>query len=236
MAPSLKRVYWDACAWIALIQREKIRDEKGVVTEDRDTMCRTVWTAAQKDKTVEIVTSALSLVEVCKSKGVVAEGDSKIAAFFEHPHIEMVNLDRFVGERARELMLAGHPGLKPPDATHVATAALGNVDEMHTFDDKLLNLTGKIFRADGAYLKICKPDAGGPMPLLTSVPLLDNLEPADADDIDLSEELGQGEVHTDTRPAIDDDQHIQSERPLSPDGGSGAPIAVREQPSADDKA
>ena len=66
MATSLKRVYWDSCAWIALIQREKIRNDKGIVTEDRDTMCRTVWTAAAKDKTTEIVTSALSFVEVCK--------------------------------------------------------------------------------------------------------------------------------------------------------------------------
>ena len=176
MAASPKRVYWDACTWIALIGREKIRDASGVVTEDRDTMCRTVWTAAQKDKTVEIVTSTLSLVEVCKAKEVKAEGNSKIADFFEHPHILMANLDRFVGEEARKLMLAGHPGLKPADASHVATAALQNVDEMHTFDKKLLDLDGKIDRLDGAKLRICKPDAGKDTPLFNQAPLLEQID------------------------------------------------------------
>jgi hypothetical protein len=32
---SSRRIYWDACAWIALIQQEKIRDAKGQVIEDR---------------------------------------------------------------------------------------------------------------------------------------------------------------------------------------------------------
>lgn len=224
MAPSLKRVYWDACTWIALIQREKIVDDNGVVTEDRDTMCRTVWTAASKSNTTEIVTSALSLVEVCKAKEVVAEGESKIAAFFEHPHIEMVNLDRYVGERARELMLHGYPGLKPPDATHVATAALANVDEMHTFDVKLLNLSEKILRADGTLLRICKPDAGPPIPLLTApAPLLEHqdaeiIEEPEEDDLDVSAEL-EGEVEppvpaaeeatlavAEMEPAVDEDK------------------------------
>lgn len=35
MADSPKRVSWDACTWIALIQQEKIRDENGNVVEDR---------------------------------------------------------------------------------------------------------------------------------------------------------------------------------------------------------
>lgn len=173
MATSPRRVYWDACTWIALIQREKIRDDKGVVTEDRDALCRTVWFAAKNDRTTEIVTSALSLVEVCKSKEVVAEGGDKIASFFEHPHIDVVMLERFVGERARELMLAGYSKLKPPDATHLATAALANVDEMHTFDDKLLALNGKILKADGSKLRIAKPDAATTAPLLAQAPLLE---------------------------------------------------------------
>lgn len=42
MAASPKRVYWDACAWIALIQKEKIRDGHGNVTEDRETLRKSV--------------------------------------------------------------------------------------------------------------------------------------------------------------------------------------------------
>jgi len=55
MATSLKRVYWDACAWIALIQKEKIRDKRGVIIEDRETMCKAVIAAAKASK-CEIVT------------------------------------------------------------------------------------------------------------------------------------------------------------------------------------
>jgi hypothetical protein len=61
-------------------------------------------------------------------------------------------------------------GLKPPDAAHLATALISNVDEMHTFDTKLLSLDGKLDKADGTKLKICKP---GPF---SSAPLLDLLD------------------------------------------------------------
>ncbi|MGH6867886.1 MAG: hypothetical protein ACREDA_03220, partial [Methylocella sp.] len=97
---------------------------------------------------------------------VIAEGEDKIAAFFKHEFIIVANLNRYVGERGRELMLIGYPGLKPPDASHVETAAISNADEMHTFDKKLLDMNGLVDRADGTKLKICKPDVGDPLPLL----------------------------------------------------------------------
>jgi hypothetical protein len=45
-----------------------------------------------------------------------------------------------------------------------------NVDEMHTFDDALLALDGRLDKDDGAKLKICKASAGDPTPLLGSNP------------------------------------------------------------------
>ncbi len=39
MAASLERVAWDACTWIALIQREEIKNESGAITEDRERLC-----------------------------------------------------------------------------------------------------------------------------------------------------------------------------------------------------
>lgn len=237
MAASLKRVCWDACAWIALIQREKIRDEKGVVTEDRDTMCRTVWTAAHKDKTTEIVTSSLSLVEVCKSPEVVAEGESKISAFFEHPHIEMVNVDRFVGERARELMLMGYSKLKPPDATHVATAALSNVDEMHTFDGKLLDLDGRIIKANGSKMRICKPDAGPSIPLFspTAGPLLEIEDHDSAVDGPVQEPVSipPAQAHS-GQPAEKTSGAVAATRPLAePTSDLLPPVSSRAAPVAE---
>lgn len=165
MANSPRRVYWDACTWIALIQREKI----AVGGSDRDTLCRAVIAEAKKNK-IEILTSTLSLVEVCKDPAIRATGDDLIGAFFENDYILLMNLDRLVGEHARQLMTSGHAGLKPPDAVHLASAILGLASELHTYDDKLLKLDGKIARVDGGQLRICAPDVGGtPPPLLSGM-------------------------------------------------------------------
>lgn len=166
MAASPKRLYWDACTWIALIQKEKIRDENGVLVEDRETMCKSVTHAAESGA-VEIVTSTLSLTEVCRIDEIKNAEEDVIANFFENEWILLANVDRAVGERGRELMRAGYSKLKPPDAIHLATAALANTDEMHTFDDRLLRLDKRVAKANGDPLPICKPDPGGPaMPLL----------------------------------------------------------------------
>jgi predicted nucleic acid-binding protein len=152
--------------WIALIQKEKILDGKGG-TEDRYGMCRNVIEAAKKGQ-IELVTSFFTQAEVFKP------GDAATAnleAFFETDYILRVNMDKFVSDRAQAIMGSGIvKGLKPADATHLATAAVSSVDEMHTYDDRLLNLDGKIDKTDGTKLKICKPDPGGPpVPLLEAM-------------------------------------------------------------------
>jgi predicted nucleic acid-binding protein len=170
MATSTKRVYWDACIWIALIQKEKIPLPSGGI-EDREQMCRSVIEAAKKGR-LEIATSTLCLAEVCKHLDLrAATPADKIAEFFEHDYILLVNVDRYVGELARELMLHGHSKLKPPDAIHLATAAITQgIEQMHTFDRDLLDLDGVLDKMDGTKLKICKPDPGGPAaPLLEAM-------------------------------------------------------------------
>jgi len=65
MAASRSRVAWDACAWIALIQKEKIPLPGGGF-EDRERMCRTVFNQAEQENGgLVIVSSALCLAEVC---------------------------------------------------------------------------------------------------------------------------------------------------------------------------
>jgi predicted nucleic acid-binding protein len=165
MATSPDRVCWDACSWIALIQDERIVED-GI---ERATRCKTVLEQAKKRK-IEVVTSALCLAEVCKIKDVAASEPVTLADFFEHEFILLIALDRRVGELARELMMRGLPGLKPPDACHLATAAITpGVRELHSFDERLLKLTNKVQKADGGLLRVCFPDAGGPTPPLLRV-------------------------------------------------------------------
>lgn len=167
MAKAPKRVCWDACVWIALIQDEKIRED-GRVVEDRGVMCRGVIEQAKRGK-IEIVSSALALAEVCKNRDIKDGDPERLAAFFENDYVLIANLDRMYGEHARKLMMSGHFGLKPQDACHLATAALTPaVSELHTFDRGLLNLDLKVERADKALLRVCKPDSdlGDDPPLL----------------------------------------------------------------------
>jgi predicted nucleic acid-binding protein len=177
-----RKVYWDACAWAAQIWNETVTLRDGTL-EHRGALCRAVVDGAVRGDT-EIYTSAMVLIEVNKhpDKDPQVAGD-KLRDFFENDYIVFVAMDRRVGELGRELMRSGLSGLKPADAAHLASAAVANVDELHTFDTDLLKANGKIKKLDGTILKICKPSLGGPpLPLLESP-----TEPEDAENGDNTE-------------------------------------------------
>ena len=113
----------------------------------------------------------LALVEVLARNRTSGVDDQKVRDFFDNDYILLVNVDKHLGDFARRLMLAGHSGLKPPDAIHLATACIANVDEFHTFDDRLLALDRVIDRSDGTRLVIRKPAVPAP-----PAPLLDEIE------------------------------------------------------------
>jgi hypothetical protein len=128
--------YWDSCAFLALLKNEPEKIDE----------CKSVIKAA-KDGKVIIVTSALTFIEVIKlEKGkpkLSKDVEEKIRAFFQHEWIYIYNVDRKVGELARDLMWQ-YEGLKPKDSTHVATAVQAKVDVLETFDDGLIKLSGKV--------------------------------------------------------------------------------------------
>jgi hypothetical protein len=71
--------------------------------------------------------------------------------------VQRVQVDVDVGTFARRL-LRKFPIRKPQDAIHAATAALNNIDELHTFDGSdLLPLDGQVSMSNGEKLRICKP-------------------------------------------------------------------------------
>lgn len=159
---SIRRYYWDACAWLGLINRESKKHRE----------LQIIWNKAKRGD-CEIVTSALSQVEVFKKKcekgdpkPLSEENDKEISDLFRQPYVLRVQLDPIIAEHARSL-LRGHPELrKAPDAIHLATALHMNCDSLHTYDDaNLVPLTQRIARRDGKLLEICLPDrdADGPL-------------------------------------------------------------------------
>lgn len=174
------KYYWDACAWIALIQREPGRFEnlEYILEEARASR-------------VEIWTSNFTLAEVYKrpcngeSVSLSVADDEVFEDFILQDFVERVQVDYDVGVLARRLLRAYPSIVKPQDGIHLATALLHNIDELHTYDrENLLDLTGKIQRKDGITLVITRPHPR-PTPVsprMAPAPLLDRLEQPDDDE------------------------------------------------------
>lgn len=129
-----RRRYWDSDCFIAWLAAEA----------DKVDDCRTVIRAAERGDLV-IVTSSLSIAEVVKlrhhSPVPVADAD-QVRKFFRQPYIVVRELDRFLAEEAQS-MVWDH-GVDPKDAVHVATAVRVGVEQLDTFDEKLIGKTGVI--------------------------------------------------------------------------------------------
>lgn len=162
------RIYWDACAWIAYIARETAIPLKRGGTENRFAMCEGVLRGARDGK-FEIVTSAFTLAEVCRSPQVSSSPVDNLPAFFERSYVLVVPVDLSIGRHAQTMQASGLISLKPPDAVHLASALRAEVDQINSFDRKILDLDGKIPSRGGAPLQICKPgEDRSPLPLLGS--------------------------------------------------------------------
>lgn len=153
MVSSIKRVYWDSCTFLGLINEEAGKHSDSLA----------VWNEAEAGK-IEIVTSFLSFAEVFKAK---CEGprkpldeteEDRVARFLESEIILPIPVDRRTALLSRKLMRRHSECKKPTDGIHLATAILLNVDELHTFDGSdLLPLDNRVARQDGVLLKICTP-------------------------------------------------------------------------------
>jgi len=159
-----ERFYWDACAWLGLLNKESAKHRELEI----------VWKRAENGD-CEILTSALSQVEVFKKKcegtdpkPLSVEADADISDLFKQPHVIPAQLDPIIAEAARALLRA-HPELKKaPDAIHLATALFHNCDAMHTYDsDNLIGLSEMVKCRNGRPLEICIPDASVDGPLFS---------------------------------------------------------------------
>lgn len=130
--------YWDACAFLGWLREEP----------DKVQECGAVIRQAVAGK-LKIVTSSLTLTEVLWVKGkqpIPVEDRKRVRSFFENDYIGLYELDRTIAEQAQDVVW--DHGVKPKDSVHVATALSAaetlDIDQLDTFDGKLLSLTGRI--------------------------------------------------------------------------------------------
>jgi predicted nucleic acid-binding protein len=182
MAEPPRRVYWDSCAWIGLINSEP----------DKIHPLRSIWEGAQRGK-FELWTSAYVYLEVIKGAAAYGdpyppeESDRIIEDMLRQPYVKLARLDTLTAKLARSLKRSLHSkGLsKRSDAIHLATALYWNVEEMHTWDGKhLLQFDGTLTTRTGNLLRIRIPgveDLDSPL-----FGMAFESDTADTDDLDLS--------------------------------------------------
>jgi len=153
MAISARRLYWDSCVFLGLINQEagKVNDSTAV------------WREAERGEAL-IYTSFFTFAEVFKVKGegpakpLTEDEDKKIETLLRQKWIRPILVDERIGVLARRLMRSHQECKKPSDGIHLASALVLNVDQMHTYDSAdLLILDGKVSRLDGKMLNICPP-------------------------------------------------------------------------------
>lgn len=113
--------------------------------EGQEESCRNVLEAAQ-DGEVQLVTSALTLVQIADPSGqqkLDAEKLDTLQRFFLNSFILVRVLDRETAQLAQELLLK-HPALDREQAIHAATAMSGRIQILETFDPGLLALHNRI--------------------------------------------------------------------------------------------
>ena len=171
MAPkAMQRFYWCACAWIGFINREakKIHPLQSIWSDAEAGKCE-LWTSTYSY--LEVIKGALQRGEVHHAE----ENDSKVDNILVQPWVKLVQLDSDVAKLARKLRrdlanirieLGLQEPLPRPDAIHLATAALYDCDELHTWDAAhLICYDGKVRCSNGAFLRIRAPgpEVDGPL-------------------------------------------------------------------------
>lgn len=155
MSPRRPRRYWDSWCFIAILNNEP----EGATCEG--------ILADARDGKLELIVSALTLLEVIRRKGdplpISREHEQKIRDFFENDYIIMRNIDRLIAERGRDLCWSNQ--IRPRDALHLATALETECECLETGDPDLLRYNGMIGTPP---IEIRKPRQTGQMDLLST--------------------------------------------------------------------
>lgn len=143
MVEQYKKPYLDSSVFIALVKRE-IRGDV-----NRGEIAKHILDSAANGQ-FPIVTSTLTLAEVHKKRGMASTlstaQDETILALFENEYVQLVDLDRLIGERAnrlcREYDLLGN------DAVHLASAMRAGCDVLLAWDHHLTDICRQDIRIE----------------------------------------------------------------------------------------
>ncbi len=109
---------------------------------DRVETCRRLIQEAEAGEH-KVVTSAFTIAELTRRNGqVMHQFRAEIDGFFRNHYFLIFPVDRFVAEKARELVWDF--SLKPGDAVQVATAIRSKSTILYTYDGQIIGLNGKV--------------------------------------------------------------------------------------------
>lgn len=146
-----RKPYVDSSVFIGFVKGEI--DTHG---NDRGAIGQNLFDRANEGR-YRIYTSTLTLAEVVKLRTGPVTPDDKleaIAALFDYPFIEFIELDRGIGEGARRI--CQEQGLKPNDAVHLASAARAGCDVVLAWDDRFV-------ACDNPPVPVAEPEIKGQM-------------------------------------------------------------------------
>lgn len=157
MPANKRKVYWDACVFLAWLYDEP--NDVGVIEGMED-----IVNQVDSGK-ITLITSIVTRTEILESR-MTPEVKKKFDAFFQRKNVVMINLDHRIGDLSHEIRAfydAQGVVLGSNDCHHLATAIIHDAGEFQTLDGsgkkkkgKLIPLSGMV--ADKYPLKICAPN------------------------------------------------------------------------------
>lgn len=152
--PEPVKVYWDACAWLALVNEEQGRkpDVDAVYTQARNGNVE-IWTS-----NISIVEANRLEAEVHQAKPIPEGSLAILDAVFLQPFVKLIPVDTDIAIRARKLVRETVGLRVKADAIHLASAIRWNIPTLHTYDGSdLTHLDGQFTCDNGTMLTICHP-------------------------------------------------------------------------------
>jgi len=134
VAEQYQKPYLDSSVFIAWLKGENV---KGI---DRGAIADHILTLAENGQ-FKIHTSAITLAEVHKlrtSPKLSNDEDERILAYFEHDFIQIIDVDRAIGEEANRL--CRRYGILPNDGMHLACALRAGCDALLAWDDRFVKV------------------------------------------------------------------------------------------------